>query len=57
MKQAKIIDLLNYRDEYSLHPPTPIKKPLYSEELGDAIQHLIKRLRDQNPIENSRLIR
>lgn len=51
MKKEKIIDLTKYRE-----PPskTEEKEPDFpSEDLKTAIQHLIRRLRESNPIKQS----
>lgn len=53
MKHANIIDLVDYREQYIAEFPPRITKKPCSEELGDAIQHLIQRLRDRAPIEKA----
>lgn len=48
MKQANIVDLLAYREQSKINALLP--EGACTDDLVAAIQHLIQRLRERNPI-------
>lgn len=55
MKRANVINLTEYREDSDSLPIVP-RPSGCSEELANAIQNLIQRLRDSNPIKEEHAI-
>lgn len=54
MNEINVIDFLAYREQREIKV-SEIQINTYSDELATAIQSLIQRLRDGEPIKNNRL--